>query len=203
MMVQAQEDMGEGLANPIDPHHTPTIIQPSTSQPQNTKQHRKPRRNVTEVPQPSDSTSVADEAINEEMDDSLERAATTATSLDAEQDSGNISKTQSKLQQRVLELKTTKTTQAIEIESLKRRVKKLERRKRSRTHGFKRLYKVRLSARVESSKDEGLVEQDASKQGRIADIDFNEDIYLVNVHKDKDMFSFNDSEGDEVIVEDA
>ncbi|GJW59771.1 putative ribonuclease H-like domain-containing protein [Tanacetum coccineum] len=38
----------------------------------------------------------ADEVVNEEMDDSLERAATTATSLDAEQDRGNINKTQSK-----------------------------------------------------------------------------------------------------------
>ncbi|GJR70866.1 hypothetical protein Tco_0016931 [Tanacetum coccineum] len=37
-----------------------------------------------------------DEAINEEMDDSLVRATTTATGLDAEQDSGNINKTQSK-----------------------------------------------------------------------------------------------------------
>ncbi|GKE85583.1 hypothetical protein Tco_1559325, partial [Tanacetum coccineum] len=34
--------------------------------------------------------------VNEEMDDSLVRAATTATGLDAEQDSGNIHKTQSK-----------------------------------------------------------------------------------------------------------
>ncbi|GKA38625.1 retrovirus-related pol polyprotein from transposon TNT 1-94, partial [Tanacetum coccineum] len=41
-------------------------------------------------------TNVADEAINEEMDDSLERTATTATGLEAEQDSGNIDKTQSK-----------------------------------------------------------------------------------------------------------
>ncbi|GKC60148.1 hypothetical protein Tco_1087746, partial [Tanacetum coccineum] len=39
---------------------------------------------------------VADEAVCEEMDDSLERAATTAISLDAEQDRGNINKTQSK-----------------------------------------------------------------------------------------------------------
>ncbi|GJS67471.1 retrovirus-related pol polyprotein from transposon TNT 1-94 [Tanacetum coccineum] len=37
------------------------------------------------------------------------------------------------------------------------------------------------SRRVESSEDEGLGEEDASKQGRIADIDANEDIYLVNV----------------------
>nr|GFB09482.1 hypothetical protein [Tanacetum cinerariifolium] len=73
MMVQAQDDMGEGSANPTDPHHTPTIIQPSTSQPKMTKHHRKPRRKVTKVPQPSNPTSVADEAVNEEIDDSLER----------------------------------------------------------------------------------------------------------------------------------
>ncbi|GKE51825.1 hypothetical protein Tco_1486981 [Tanacetum coccineum] len=43
---------------------------------------------------PSDN--VTYEVINEEMNDSLERAATTATGLDAEQDMGNINKTQSK-----------------------------------------------------------------------------------------------------------
>nr|GEV78752.1 ribonuclease H-like domain-containing protein [Tanacetum cinerariifolium] len=59
-----------------------------------------------------------------------------------------------KLQQKVLDLKTTNTTQALEIESLKRRVKKLKRIKRLRTHGLKRLYKVGLSARMESSEDE-------------------------------------------------
>nr|GEU54686.1 retrotransposon Orf1 [Tanacetum cinerariifolium] len=68
--------MGEGSTNPTDSHHTPTIIQLSTSQPQKTKQHRKPRRKITEVPQPSDPTKyVADEAVIEEMDDSLERTA--------------------------------------------------------------------------------------------------------------------------------
>nr|GEV99568.1 hypothetical protein [Tanacetum cinerariifolium] len=77
------------------------------------------------------------------------------------------------------------------------RLKKLEKRKWSRTYGLKRLYKVRLSARVESSEDEGLGEEDASKQGRIFDIDANEDIYLVNVHNDKDMFGVNDLDGDE------
>nr|GEU33500.1 putative ribonuclease H-like domain-containing protein [Tanacetum cinerariifolium] len=47
---------------------------------------RKPKRMDTELPQTSVPTSVADEAVNKEMNDSLERAATTATSLDAEQD---------------------------------------------------------------------------------------------------------------------
>ncbi|GKC07097.1 hypothetical protein Tco_0998707 [Tanacetum coccineum] len=97
MMVQAQEEMGEGLANPTDPHYTPTIIQPSTSQPQKKQRSRRPKRKDTEVPQPSGpTTNVTDEAVYEDRDDSLVRAATTATSLDVEQDSGNINKTQSK-----------------------------------------------------------------------------------------------------------
>ncbi|GKG31861.1 hypothetical protein Tco_0426811, partial [Tanacetum coccineum] len=87
-----------------------------------------------------------------------------------------------KLQQRVLDLEHTKTTQALEIDSLKRRVKKLEKKKRSRTHGLKRLYKVGLSAKVISSDDEGLGDQeDASKQGRkIADIDADAEVTLID-----------------------
>ncbi|GKF25071.1 hypothetical protein Tco_0080965, partial [Tanacetum coccineum] len=77
----------------------------------------------------------------------------------------------------------------------------LEKKGRSRTHGLKRLYKVGLSRRVKSSEDEGLGEEDASKQGMIADIDANKDIYLINVHTDEDMFGVNDLDGDEVIVE--
>ncbi|GKE10578.1 hypothetical protein Tco_1414129, partial [Tanacetum coccineum] len=64
----------------------------------------------------------------------------------------------------------------------KKRVKKLERRKKSRTHGLQRLYKVGSTRRVESS-DEGLGEEDVSKQRRIDDIDADQDIYLVNVHR--------------------
>ncbi|GKC28700.1 hypothetical protein Tco_1035994 [Tanacetum coccineum] len=48
---------------------------------------------------------------------------------------------------------------------------------------------------------EVLGEEDASKQGRIADINANKDIYLVNAHTDKDMFGVNDLDGDEVIVD--
>ncbi|GJR64543.1 hypothetical protein Tco_0010608 [Tanacetum coccineum] len=82
---------------PSDPQHTSIIIQPSTSQPQKKQISRRPKIKDIKVPQPSGSTTnVTDEAVNEEMDDSLERAATTATSLEAEQDSGNIDKTQSK-----------------------------------------------------------------------------------------------------------
>ncbi|GJZ78717.1 hypothetical protein Tco_0643554 [Tanacetum coccineum] len=50
-----------------------------------TQKPRKPNRKNTEVPQPSGSTEhEADEAVNKEMDDSLVRAATTASSLEVE-----------------------------------------------------------------------------------------------------------------------
>ncbi|GJY84605.1 hypothetical protein Tco_0498631 [Tanacetum coccineum] len=97
MMVQAQEEIGKGSANTTDPHHTPTIIQLSTSQPQKKQKPRKPKRKDTEVPQPSGPTdNVADEAIYEKMNDSLGRAAITVFSLEAEQDNGSINKTRSK-----------------------------------------------------------------------------------------------------------
>ncbi|GJR36697.1 hypothetical protein Tco_1212381 [Tanacetum coccineum] len=189
MVVHNQEEMGEGSGIPTDPHHTATFIQQSP-QSQKTQKPRRPKKKDTRVPQSSvPSDNVADEAIYKELDDSLVRAATTASSLEVEQDSGNISKTRSKatpneagsqgtasgnslqsgedslklqelmalcttLQTRVLDLEQTKTTQAEEIVSLKRRVKKLEQKKRSRTHKLKRLYKVGLTATVESSGDE-------------------------------------------------
>ncbi|GKD19607.1 putative ribonuclease H-like domain-containing protein [Tanacetum coccineum] len=90
MMVQAQQEQGEGS-------DMPTIISLSTSQPQRKQRPMKPKRKDTENPQSSVPVeNVADEAVYEERDDSLERATTTATGLDAEQDRGNISKTQSK-----------------------------------------------------------------------------------------------------------
>ncbi|GJV73051.1 hypothetical protein Tco_1493046 [Tanacetum coccineum] len=246
MVVQHQSQMGEGLTIPTDPHHTPTFIQPST-QSHKTQKLRKPNIKDTQVPQPSDpSDNVADEAFYKELGDSLVRAATTAYSLEVEQDNSNITKTQSKaihnesnslgttlgggprcqetmgdtiaqtrlklnelmelcttLQKKVLDLEKTKTTQANEIASLKRRVKKLEKKRSSRTHKLKRLYKVGLSARVESFGDEESLGEDASKQGRINAIDADEDITLVNVQDDadKEMYDVGTVTGDEVFAE--
>ncbi|GJU10103.1 putative ribonuclease H-like domain-containing protein [Tanacetum coccineum] len=76
MVVQAQEEMGEGSEMPTDPHHTPIITQPSSSQPQRNKKSRRPKEKDTEIPQssvPSDPTNVADEAINEEPIKKLEK----------------------------------------------------------------------------------------------------------------------------------
>nr|GEW81990.1 hypothetical protein [Tanacetum cinerariifolium] len=92
------------------------------------------------------------------------------------------------LENMILNLQKTKTTkqneiatQQQEITRLKKRVKKLRKRNRLRTHKLKRLYKVGLRARVESSRDEESLGKDASKQGRrIGVIDADKDITLVN-----------------------
>ncbi|GKA26326.1 hypothetical protein Tco_0712435 [Tanacetum coccineum] len=101
------------------------------------------------------------------------------------------------LQKKVLDLETIKTIQALEIDSLKRRVKKLEKKQKSKTHKLKRLYKVGLSAKVIFSDDEASLgdQEDASKQGRkILDIDADEDITLDSTHfdTDRDMFGVHD-----------
>ncbi|GJY86393.1 hypothetical protein Tco_0500419 [Tanacetum coccineum] len=80
---------------------------------------------------------------------------------------------------RVLDLEKTKTTQQIKIDSLEMRVKKLKRRKRSRSHRL--------------------------KEGRIEDIDADDDItlvspYNVNVLDDVEMFV---EEQDDVNVKDG
>ncbi|GKB75967.1 retrovirus-related pol polyprotein from transposon TNT 1-94, partial [Tanacetum coccineum] len=143
-----------------------------------------------------------DEAVHKELGDSLVRAATTTSSLEAEQDNGNITKTRSKATPN--EAEKTKTTQQNEIASLKRRVKKLEQKKRSRTYGLKRLHKIGMSRRVVSSSDEVDLSEDASKQGmKINAIDADKDITLVNVQDDADneMFDVDTLTGDEVITE--
>nr|GEW43241.1 hypothetical protein [Tanacetum cinerariifolium] len=156
-------------------------------------------------------------------------AATIASSLEAEQYNGNMDKTQSKAtpneasslgttlggvpryqdtmrdtiaQTRVLDLEKTKTSQALEITSLKKRVKKLEKKQKSRTYKLKRLYEVGLIARVDSCEDDQSLGEDASKQGKkITYIDANEDITLVNDQDDAEMFDVNDLDGEEVFVE--
>ncbi|GJV28238.1 hypothetical protein Tco_1384686 [Tanacetum coccineum] len=158
---------------------------------------RRPKRKDTQVPQSSvPSDNVVDEVINEEMDDSLVRAATT-TSLDAEQRGCHIE---------FLDLENIKTAQAQEITSLKLRVKKLEKKRGSRTHKLKRLYKVGRSARMISSDKTSLGDQeDASKQERkINDIDKDAKITLVDEtqgrYGDDLMFDTSDLTGEEVFV---
>ncbi|GJR83515.1 hypothetical protein Tco_0154300 [Tanacetum coccineum] len=79
-------------------------------------------------------------------------------------------------------MENTKTAHAQKITSLKKRVKRLEKKGGSGTHKLKRLYKIGRSARVVFSEEASLGDQeDASKQGRkINDIDADAEITLVD-----------------------
>ncbi|GJX01591.1 hypothetical protein Tco_0185504 [Tanacetum coccineum] len=102
------------------------------------------------------------------------------------------------LQKQVLDLEKAKDAQAKEIAGLKKRVQKLERKKKSRTTGLKRLRKVGESSRVESSEDKESLgaQEDASKQGRIKIVDETQGRL-----DDAEMFDTDDLHGDEVIVD--
>ncbi|GKG42140.1 hypothetical protein Tco_0476438, partial [Tanacetum coccineum] len=64
---------------------TPTFPETSSSLHQKTYKPRKPKRKNTQVPKPSGSTNiVADEAVHKERGNSLVRATTTASILEAE-----------------------------------------------------------------------------------------------------------------------
>ncbi|GJS44825.1 hypothetical protein Tco_0594946 [Tanacetum coccineum] len=86
------------------------------------------------------------------------------------------------LQEKVLDLEKANTAQSMKIASLKKRVKQLEKRRKSRTSGLRRLRKVGSFSRVESSNDASLgAQEDASKQGRkIEDLDADAEVTLVN-----------------------
>ncbi|GKE75667.1 hypothetical protein Tco_1537708, partial [Tanacetum coccineum] len=137
------------------------------------------------------SENVIDKVVHKELDDSLVRAATTASSLEVEQDSGGgprgntFQSDEDRLKlNELMELCTTLQTRVLDLEKLKR------------------LYKVGLSARVESSRDEEDLGEDASKQRRINVIDEDEYITLVNVQDDADneMFDVNVLGSEEVFV---
>ncbi|GKG41163.1 hypothetical protein Tco_0470375, partial [Tanacetum coccineum] len=83
---------------------------------------------------------------------------------------------------KVLDLEKAKTAQAKEIASLKKRTKQLEKRRKSRTSGLRRLRKVGFSSRVESSNDASLgAQEDAYKQGRkIKDLNADAEVTLVD-----------------------
>ncbi|GKC65784.1 hypothetical protein Tco_1098382 [Tanacetum coccineum] len=151
MLIQSQAVEGEGLGQPTEPKHTPTTALPShvepipivasSSQPKKIQKHRKIKIKATEISQSSGPTTlIANETVNEERGDSMERAAITATSLDA--DSGGSLRRQdtigdipaqtsmklqesmdlcTKLSDKVLNLKNVKNAQALEIQKLKKR----------------------------------------------------------------------------------
>ncbi|GJW28271.1 hypothetical protein Tco_0045146 [Tanacetum coccineum] len=94
------DGMGEGPSSPGGTQHTSTLIETSPQLQNISNTYRKTRtrtrRMGIRIPQTDVPTSVTDEAIIKEMHDGLVRDTTTASSLEAEQGSGNIAKTQTK-----------------------------------------------------------------------------------------------------------
>ncbi|GKE66606.1 hypothetical protein Tco_1520767, partial [Tanacetum coccineum] len=149
MMVQVTKDMGEDSAAPTDSYFTPIITQPLSSKPQKKKFKRKQRKDSgTTEPIP-------DEATNEEP--------ISTPSYDPPQsgeDRLQLTKLMNlctKLQKQVLDLEEAKTAQVKEIASLNKRVKQLEKRKKSRTLRLKRLRKVGSDSRTQEIYDEEIL----------------------------------------------
>ncbi|GKA43460.1 putative reverse transcriptase domain-containing protein [Tanacetum coccineum] len=85
-------------------------------------------------------------------------------------------------------------------------VKQLEKKKKSRSHRLRRLYKVGSSRRIESSEESLDAQEDASKQERkIVDLDVDAEVTLVDETQEGNdadmMFDTGVLEGDEVVVE--
>ncbi|GJZ11992.1 putative ribonuclease H-like domain-containing protein [Tanacetum coccineum] len=206
MLVQGPVVQGEGSTVPVESHHTP-ISAPSTSQPPSSSPSRRTTRHESVVPQHRShtQTNVADEAASTGVDVRHGGAATTITSLDAGHSSGNIIKTPSmphdstlprvhtlrsdegrmqhnelmdlvtKLSDRVVALETelqqTKKVYGTAFTKLIKKVKKLEKTVKTR--------QARRKAKIVVSDDEEDL-KDPSKQGRkIAEIDKDPDISLV------------------------
>ncbi|GJX53534.1 hypothetical protein Tco_0281903, partial [Tanacetum coccineum] len=207
MLVNGQLSQGEGPTILVETQHTPTVIEPSPQLQNISNTYRKTRTRTRSIgiriPQSNVLSSVVDEAIIKEMHDGLGRATTTASSIEAEQGSGNISKTQTKatpsepssprtnseggpechftigdspVTTLEAKLKTTKAVYNKSLITLTKRVKKLE----------NKLKLKKRSVIVDSSDDEeaSLAKEDHYKQGRmIEEMDQDENVNLVTISK--------------------
>ncbi|GJQ95972.1 hypothetical protein Tco_0007111 [Tanacetum coccineum] len=95
VLYDSNSSRSEGLGHPSKPQPPPSTAQPTNEEPipnvvssshQKTQTPRQALNQVTELPQTSEPIpNVPDEAVYEEWDDRVERAATTVASLDVEQ----------------------------------------------------------------------------------------------------------------------
>ncbi|GJW44919.1 hypothetical protein Tco_0073718 [Tanacetum coccineum] len=133
MMVQATEDMGADSATPTDSHFTSIITQPSSSKPQKKKSRRKQRKDSAPTEPTTEETTPEEHVSTPSYDpppsgkDKMQLAELMSLCTN--------------LQEKVLDLEKAKTTQAKEINSLKKRFKQLEKRRKSRTSGLRSLRK--------------------------------------------------------------
>ena len=85
---------------------------------------------------------------------------------------------------------------------MKRRVRYLEGRQRSRTHNLKRLHKIGAAARVESSSDADSLGVDAPKQGRKKSKGSGKDENMDGEIDTGNEFVFQDQQGNVVELDD-
>nr|GEU70681.1 hypothetical protein [Tanacetum cinerariifolium] len=174
MMVQAPEDIGEGLEILTDPYHTPIVTQPSSSLIQKKQKSKRKQRKEIAVPSPSS------EIPNEE------RLPTTSNDpLPSGEDRMQLNELMilcTNIQKRVLDLEEAKTAQAKEIASLKKRDKKLE-QKRNFDDQEDASKQGRMIDNIDQNVEITLVDD---TQGRM---------------NEEDMFGVNDLDGDEVVVD--
>ncbi|GKE22317.1 hypothetical protein Tco_1433829 [Tanacetum coccineum] len=156
MMVQATEEVDEALDYPLD--------QPSTSRPQKKQKPRRKQRKEIESPQ-------------HESEDEDHVPTFSNDPLPSGEDSSDINELMDfylSLQEQVLDLQTAKDAQAKKIASLKKTIMKLQRKRRSRPAGLRRLKKF------------GARKNEAQEQ-------LNEE----------EIFGVDDLHGEEVTVEDT
>ncbi|GJW36893.1 hypothetical protein Tco_0059813 [Tanacetum coccineum] len=173
MMVQPTQAVGVDLGIPTDSNQTPITTQPSSSRSQK-KQSRRKQRKDTKVTQ--EETQQDDSVPTPSNDPPL-------SGVDSMQ-LFELMILCTNLQNQVLDLEKAKDAQAKEIADLKKMVQRLERKKKSRTTGLRRLKKVGMSRRVKSSKDQESLVDDT--QGR---------------SDDADMSDIDDLHGDEINVD--
>nr|GEV72950.1 copia protein [Tanacetum cinerariifolium] len=135
IMVQAPEEVSKGSEVPTDTHHTPIVTQPSSSQPQKKQKSRKKQRKEIEVPHTEPQT---EKSIPTTSNDPLPCG-------EDRMQLAELMNLCTNLQKQVLDLEKAKTAQVKETADLKKRVKKLERKKKSSTSSLKRLWKGRMN----------------------------------------------------------
>nr|GEV44038.1 uncharacterized mitochondrial protein AtMg00810-like [Tanacetum cinerariifolium] len=126
------------------------------------------------------------ESVSKHSNDSLLARGNTLRSNEDRMKLNELMDLCTNLQIRVLDLEKTKTSQHNEIVSWKRRVKKLEKRNRSKTHKMKRLYKERIEAVDQDDADKDMLDVDVLGGEEVfAEAGLNENVDdIVNVAQD-------------------
>nr|GEX14721.1 hypothetical protein [Tanacetum cinerariifolium] len=195
MMVQAAADMGD---TPVKTHQTPIVDLSSTSKPQKKQKPKRKQRKEAEV-------------SHDKSGDEDHVSTPSSDPLHSHEDSFTLNELIvfcTDLKEQELDLQEAKATQAKKIAALKKKVTKLNKWRKSRSGGLRRLKKIGSGRRVKSfmKKDGFGAQEDASKQGRmIEEIDQHAEIALDDDTQgrtnDDEMYRVDDCVREEVVMD--